>query len=480
MSDLKAVPGTVTEEEEARISAWRAERARVAEAEKAARLSQKAEDRAAEQAATASTQTDAAQALLDSTTVHATPTASPVQAPFTLTAALAVPTATTPHAPSTAGKVQPPSIPSQKRRRWHGRIGFWSQFSLIVVAPVVLAVFYLAMIATPLFEAQSVIAITKSARTTEASRAGLLGSLQGPANLPEVFRAHAYVKSQALMDALEADQGLVTLLSSDAIDPVQRLKTIPGLSLSKRMQFARFVETSVDVQSGLLTLYVRAPSQALAISISEAALRETEIQVNALGQQVFDERQSLARQALQVAQDQLTKAQAALVALQIQYQEADPRNRIEGVYSTIRDLEAQAQSLHNEIQKAEIAGIGDSAQTQQTAALEQRLREQIEAERARLVAPDGSGAVSLNTLLMQYELANLNVSLARDAVTTSLQIQAETGQAAALNRSLFQVAVPPRTAQTAIYPKSPRLLALVLVLCLTLFAMLRLMRAARH
>ncbi|RLJ59545.1 capsule polysaccharide export protein KpsE/RkpR [Litoreibacter meonggei] len=438
----------IGETEDERIKAWRAERARIAEADKAQRIAQKQTE-----------QVQSTQAIKQDQRTEALALLSSVQ-PDTIYGPAA--TSNTAHKPGLfAG------------------LGNRALFLAMVVAPVLLVAFYLIAVATPLYEARSVIAITKPAESGNASRSGLLGGVQGPSNLSEVFRAHSYVQSQALMDALESELGLITEFSGPAIDPLKRLRTIPALSMSKSAQFGRYVESSVDIQSGLLTLYVRAPSDAQAISVSQAVLQNTEEQVNSLGQQVFNQRQAHATSVREAAEQQVAEAQAALVALQIKYQEVDPRNRVESIYTTIRDLEAEALKLNNEVQKAEIAGIGDSQQTQQTVALEARIRQQIIDERARLVAPDDAPTGSLNTLLMEYELATLELGLARDAVQTALKSQAEAGREAALNRSLFQVVVPPRTAQTAVYPRIPGTLALVLIICLALFSAVTMFRAAR-
>lgn len=460
---------TNTSEDE-RIKAWRAERAKIAEADKAKRIRQKEAERVQAVAATKQSRERSALTLLSQT--QAPPRPEPAQA---APAVLPHPAAAAPQPqPQPAPQAVPPRPAKPKRKSSH-----WGLFAMVVVAPVLLVAFYLIAIATPLYEARSVIAITNSAEAGNRSGSGLLGGLQNPSNLSEVFRAHSYVESQALMDELEAELGLVTEFSGSTVDPLIRLRTIPALSLTKNAQFDRYVESSVDIQSGLLTLYVRAPSEAQAVEVSQAVLRHTQSQVHSLGQQVFDQRQAHATSVRLAAEQQVAEAQAALTALQIKHQEVDPRNRVESIYTTIKDLEAEALRLNSEVQKADIAGVGDSSQARQTAALETRIREQIAEQRSRLVASDGAEEGSLNTLLMEYELATLELGLARDAVETAIKTQAEAGQEAALSRSLFQVVVPPRTAQTATFPKIPGTLALVFILALSLFAGIVMFRAAR-
>ena len=353
-------------------------------------------------------------------------------------------------------------------------------FATMVVGPVMATAVYLFGFATPLYEAQSVIAITKSSDAGSAGSAGLLGGMEKPSNLAEVFRADEYIKSQALMDSLEAELGLVTEFSSNAIDPVRRLRTIPLLSVSKRMQFDRFVESSIDVQSGLLKLYVRAPDEEQAISISKAVLRNAEIQVSHLGEQLFENRESLAAKMRLTAERQVSEAQAALVALQLKYQEVDPRFRIESIYAQIKDLEDEVQRLQSEIEVAKISGVRNKTRTDTLIEMEASLRQQISQKRSQLVAANSPTGTPLNNLLIEYELASLNVEMAREAVETAIEAQAETVQQAALNRSLFQIVVPPRTAQTAIYPKTPGVLALVFVICLAIYGAFHAIRENRN
>ena len=440
--------------EEERIKAWRAERARIAEADKAARLRQKETEK-----------------------VHSIETAKEVRKTEALT--LISSTQAAPLIEKINPVTENPngSTPRKVPRR---KLGSWSLFVAMVVAPMIAVTYYLVAIATPLYEAQSVIAITKSSDAGSGSQSGLLGIMQKPSNLLEVFRAHSFINSQAMMDSLEAELGLVTEFSGKAIDPLRRLRTISVLSLSKNMQLDRFVDSAIDIQSGLLTLYVRAPSKAQAVSISDSVLRNTDLQISALGQQLFDNRQSHAREMRATAEKQAADAQAALVALQFKHQEVDPKNRVESIYERINELEDEAERLNHEMQKAQIEGFGVTTLTKKTAALEAHIRGQIKQERAKLVAPGGTNVISLNNLLMEHELANLDVELAREAVKTAIEAQAEAGRVAALNRSQFQVVVPPRTAQTAIYPKIPLMLALVLVICLTSFAVTTMIRATTN
>lgn len=360
------------------------------------------------------------------------------------------------------------------------RMAAWAQFAALVLLPLAAIGAYLGTVATPLYEARSVVAVTKPSSAVEQNTNGLLGSLNAPTNLQEVFMAHEFVRSQALMDQLEAEHGFVSTLRSDTIDPVARLRILPGLPFDLHDQFGRFVESTVDVQTGLITLYVRAPDPEQAVAVSDTILALANAQINTLNDELYAQRLRQANDAVARAQSDLTAVQSDLVALQIKSRELDPRERIASIYDTIRRLEEDALALNSDLQKAEIAGRGESFLAQQTAEMEGRLHAQIDAQRQLLVSDGNSGGTSLNAVLMQYEMAELQVRAAEGAVASALAALTEANRDAALSRSLFQVIVPPRTGQAATLPNAPSIMVAAFAVLMTAFVFFRLLRASRQ
>ena len=158
----------------------------------------------------------------------------------------------------------------------------------------------------------------------------------------------------------------------------------------------------------------------------------------------------------------------------------DPLATRLSLLSRIKDLEDEVQRLQSEIEVAKISGVRNKTRTDTLIEMEASLRQQISQKRSQLVAANSPTGTPLNNLLIEYELASLNVEMAREAVKTAIEAQAETVQQAALNRSLFQIVVPPRTAQTAIYPKTPGVLALVFVICLAIYGAFHAIRENRN
>ena len=367
-----------------------------------------------------------------------------------------------------------------RRQRFRRAVSFWTQFTVCVLTPVAATIWYLTTVATPLFEARAVVAITTPDNTSEGQSPNILGQFTGQSDLQEVFMAHEYLHSQALMDQLQEELSLETRFSSEEIDPFQRLRVIPWASYPKRQQFDRFVEASVNVQTGLLTIYVRDPDKDLAIQTAKVVIRETSNQINLLNDAVLNQRLSLARGSVDDSQAELRDARSDLVAVQIRNGDVDPVRSVASVYDSIQSLEAEVLVLENEIRRAQIAGTIEGRGAQETVALKDYLLEQIASQRARLLAPSKGEAGSLSEMVLDYEMANLRVDLAREAHTAALAALATSEDQGVLGRSVFQVVVPPRTAAQAVFPRTPSLVALVAIVAMAFFAFIRLFGAGRR
>lgn len=431
-------------QEEERIRKWRAERAVAAEKEKEARVREAKEKRAQELAAEEAEAKAAAAALL--------PNVDSLQ------------------------KIQA----KIRRRNRKAKISFMLQIIFIVLVPTALVVGYLSERAVPLFEAKSVISITKPAKDNAGGLGGLLGAVGGSNDMNETFMADAFIKSKALMDMLEERMGIVTYFSSSALDPYTRLREVPFLSRTKEDGFSSFVFSSIDIQTGLLTLYVRAPEPGIAIEISDTVLELTVAQVNLLSENLFKYRTALARQSVIDAETALTQAQTTLTQLQIDSGEADPTARVAGIYATITKLEVDLADIESQIQRASVAGQTDDLLTQRLFTLKENIQELIDWQRARLISPPRGGGLSLNQLLLDYELASLQLRIAEETLSTTRLSLAKASDDAALSQSQLLIVVPPKTSDYATLPNIPKVGFITFLVLLSALSLYRLMPSARQ
>jgi len=429
-------------EETERIRQWRTERAAVAEAEKQDRIRKAAEERDRQLAAdTAARQAQAAALLPDNAAITAAQNA----------------------------------LHTHARRK--SRI-LALQLMLFVLLPTLAVVAYLALIATPLYEARAVVLIAKPSQG-DAPLGGLLGSLSGQSTLSETFMAQEFIRSQDMMDQLEEETGLITALSGKGMDPLRRLRDLPALRLSKQDQFARFVDAAINIQTGLLTLYVRTPDPAQAIAISQTVLDRTAARITDLSEDLFDQRLTRARAAVAEAQAALAQAQTDLIQFQITTGETNPQARIDTVFATIQALDAEKQGLANQMQELAAIGGGKPFQKARLDEMAAGLDLRIAEQRRLLVDPARAGGKTLNALLLDHEMLVLQVRVSEEALTQTRQALAAATDAAALGRSTFQIVVPPKTSEHASAPNVVMSGLVALVALLGLFSVAKLLLPSR-
>ena len=428
-------------EESERIKKWRAERLAVAEKERLERAKAMKEAQAIELAEEEAQQMAAARKLL--------PTKNSLSA-----------------AQETISK-----------RTRRNRANWWVGFILFVLIPTCAVTGYMGIMAVPFYEARSVTVITSAASHDGTSIGGVLGANLGGGgqSLEKAYMAHEYLQSQAMMELLERDLGLITLLSGNAVDPLRRLRDVPFLRINKRDQLSRFVDSSIDIQSSLLTLYVRGLSPEDAQKISEHILVLMDKQINSLSEELFVERIAQSTKSVDDANDALLEAQANLTRLQIDNGEVDPRARVEAIYETIRQLQSELEKTRSNIALLEASGQSHTYQSQRALDLEANLQERIAAQR-QVLFESSAGHAPLNSLLLDHELATLQVGIAQEKLSAALMGLADARKEAELGRSQFQVVVPPNTSSI---PSSPDTFLALLLTFLTTFALFSFYRLIR-
>lgn len=352
----------------------------------------------------------------------------------------------------------------------------WVGITVFILLPTAIVAAYTHFVAVPLYDARSVMIIRSAASDDNPSLGGLFsGAMAGGRNLEKAFMANEYLHSREMMEKLESDLGVVSRLSSSEVDPIQRLRDIPILNITKRSQFDRFVQSSVDIQSGLMSSNVRGLSPDQAQKMSESVLSFLADHINSLSGSLFAERVAQAEEDVAAARDGLVEAQRNLTQLQLDSGEADPNNRVEAIYATIQQLQRELEEIRSRIAELEV-----SAQPQPYEL--QRLREREKAQQERITTvreelfQSVDGSTPLNVLLLEHELAQLKVTIAEESLTKSLAALNQARKDAELGRSQFQIVVPPKSSDTSTYPNFLRVVFVTLLTASAVFAFVQLLR----
>jgi capsule polysaccharide export protein KpsE/RkpR len=381
-----------------------------------------------------------------------------------------------------AVKIDPIEEQRQRLRRQlrAGKRKFLAGITVFAVLPALLAVLYEFFVAVPLYEARSVVVVSKANTAGDTSFSGILGAVAagGGSNINEAYMAQEYILSQTLLEDLEEDLGFVSHMSSTEVDPLRRLRNLDLIGASKRDQFSRFVRSTVNVQTGMITLFVRAPSVAEVVMVSDTILQHTEARINDLSGALFEEQVAQAVSTVNEAQKYLINTQAALSQLQIESGEANPELRIAGVYESIASVEAELLEIETQIASKGVSGRAGTFETERLAALRTSLQARIAVMRNRLVekSPIG-GQRSLSDLLLDFKRLQLEMDIGREVLSLALVGLDQTRARAALGRSQFQVVVPPLAAEVPWRPRPISSGLLVFLIAISILSVARLFRA---
>lgn len=410
-----------------RIAAWRAERLRVAEEGKAARLAERDAARAEAEQAEAATQEAAVDALLSDLPEE-----------------------------SELGPLLRARARGRRRRDL-------LLLLVLVMAPLIGVGAYLRLVATPLHEAVSVISLSRLGEDGGAASQGILGALGAPQGLSDVFAADAFLSSGSLAAPLEREMGLITELRSTALDPVQRLR---GGDLS------RFIDSAVDVQTGLLTLRVRLPDPGRALEVNRRVIDLVALHVNQIHEVSRTERMRFAETALVNAQAEMRDAREALSALQVSTGEIDPRMRLETVQEDIRRVEARVRELRFENDQDRAEGDGRRFDIERREEMIRSLEGELASLRENLTLTDWGGP-ALRDTLMQHDMARLRIEIAQAALVAAFETRRDAQRAVELERSVVQVIAVPFVSSGPVRPRPALALLITLLMGLSGFFLVR-------
>lgn len=398
-------------EEDKRIAAWRAERARVAEQQKIERVQQR--QYAKEEENTKKIEARREQAL------QLIPTRDEMIA------------------------VQTEIRQGKRRARRTKRI----QFTAFLLAPLTFVFLYMSLIATPLYEAQTSFLVPASTEISEQTEGTFSGISHRGTNYQLGRMAQSYIESQALMELLLDDGHISQQFLTDEIDPIRRIWSLPYFPLSERQQFDRFLFSQVDVETGMVTLYVRtkSPKNSEALSIATISLLEQQISEQQSALQTS--RINRAEQVLTLAEQKLTSAQSELNELRLSSGIFDPDARIDSVQRSIRILEEQTYDLDQQIRLLRITGRTNSHQYTQLT----EVRDELDVNKEQLQQSIVSDA-SFGGFSRAHERISARLELARNRYNLALAAWNQV-QSAQLNPSqTISIIVPTRAAGSIASP----------------------------
>ena len=337
---------------------------------------------------------------------------------------------------------------SRRRRR---RLALLvARLSFFVFLPTILAGYYFASVATPMYATNSQFLVIQN--EGGGGRSGLGGLMPSQfATSQDAIAVQGYLQSKEVMLRLDDDLGFKAHFQQEEIDAIQRLEDNATIEAAHKV-YRKRVKIGFDPTEGVVHMEVIAADPEVSAQFSERLIAYAEERVNQLSSEKRDDQMRDARRAFDEAVSERRAAQEELVSLQLQGETLDPESVIASLRGQINTIETQV--LEKELQ---LQAFLDNARPNQ--ARVDGVRADIDRLKAQLVKlndrmTDASqGENSLAQLSVRLQLAQADLATRDMMLQSALQQMEQTRTEAARQVRYLTVAVRPVAPQEATYPR---------------------------
>lgn len=332
--------------------------------------------------------------------------------------------------------------------------------------PTLAGVLYFAVMATDLFESESKYTIQGADFRSAGAIDSLFGALGsgGAVSEHDARTVQEYIMSRDVLRRLDREEGFVAHFSDPALDLVRRIPSDATFEEAFEHYLA-VVDVRYDTRSGVSTLRVKAATADDARRFSLAILRYAEQMVNDMSERARLDRMEFARREVIAGERRLADARYAILEIQREGAEIDPKESASAVMTIRTQLDAELSKARAELRQTESFMRPDSHQVQ---VLKQRiasLEEQIARENLKLVDPQSS---SLSATIARFEPLVLEKEFAEKAYESALASLEVARTEAAQQHRYLTIVVSPSAPDQPTHPQ--RLLGMLAVFALSAVA----------
>jgi capsular polysaccharide transport system permease protein len=336
--------------------------------------------------------------------------------------------------------------------RWQQNLagGIAISFILVAVLPTLMSGLYFWLIASDQFVSEVKFAVRDGERPIFESIEGLMG-LPSSQRMQDALILCEYIRSRGLLEDLDRNLNLRGLYSRPDADYFSRLDPEEPMEDIVRY-WRRHVDTSIDSNSGIVTLSVRAFSAADALQIANSIVDRSEKLVNELSERSRRNVLKLAQDRLARAQEQLKTTMAEMRSIRNTEGLIDAGKTAEVLTKITGDLRLQLIKAEQENETLQPLLSPDAPQLRILRERIANMREQIHGLEREMTAKEAS-PTTLSGSIERFDRGTLDRKIAEQQYVAA----AAALEQARLNVETQQVYlvtfVRPTLAQEALYPK---------------------------
>ena len=278
------------------------------------------------------------------------------------------------------------------------------------LVPLLAVLGYLSMLATELYQGEAIFTVQTSAQSAPAPNSGLFALGGANSTIGDAFKAREFILSRPMMEEMERRHGFMSHFASSEMDILTRFQSPLGMNQDPYRYYLERVRVAVDVQEGILRLYVQARTPEDALRFGNAILAAAEAHVNRFSDKISEDQINSLTRDVQNAERQVADARRSLAVVQARRGELAPEQAATAIYQLISNLELQRAEAQRERDTLLNQGLTDSPLLPRLSARVQELTAQIAEQRQRLINPGGG---SLQRTLNEFENASTRKEIAQ-------------------------------------------------------------------
>ena len=339
------------------------------------------------------------------------------------------------------------------RRRRRKLALLWARLSVFVLLPTLIAWWYFAHVATPMYSTRSEFIIQQSQGASAGPSGGLGGLFSGTglATSQDSITVQGYLQSREAMLRLDETHGFRQTFASLEVDPLQRLEDAGSIESAYDI-YRQYLKISYDPTEGLIKLEVSAPDPKLSAEWSQQLITFAEEQVNQLSERLRRDQMDGARESYEEAEKRLLEAQEKLVALQESNRVLTSEIEIGLITGQITGLEGQLTTDQLALAQMQANPTPNRARMEPLERRIATLQKQITELRAKLTE-DNTGNRSLAKIQSELLVAETDVQT-RTLMLGQAAQQLETARIEANRQQRYlSISVTPVAPDTASYPR---------------------------
>ncbi len=346
----------------------------------------------------------------------------------------------------------------------------WTFMGALLFVPTIIYFLYLAVFASPMYISSSFFAI-RSPQMPMTEISFMTSFFRGGATATDTHIIVQYVHSMDMIQKLDKKLHVIDHYSSNKYDYFSRLPKNASM-YEVQEYWASVVSVANNVDTGIISISVRAYTPEMAQQIGQSILEACEDLINSLNIRSHKDSLILATQELDNAETRLRAARKSLQDFRERNTLFDPESSAKGTYEIIIRLESELTQA-----KAALAEVlsymrKDAPQANTLKMRITALEEQIAEENARLTAENTMNDSALSAVIAEYQNLRFEEGFAEKFVQSALTTL-ETTRIQALSKSIYLMPFEePTLPDDALYPNVFRqtflfFLALALILAFT-------------